>query len=316
MRIAVMGTGGVGGYFGAKLAAGGCDVTFIARGAQLRAIRDRGLVIESEVAPLRLERAAATDDPASVAPPEIILFCVKLWDVEEAARAMRPMVGEATAVIPLQNGIDSGQRIAAIVGHGPVMGGVAHISATVTAPGVIRHTGKLQRLTFGEMDGRRSARAEAFLEACTRAGIDGRISTRIEEAVWDKFIFLVAFSGMTALIRIGIGPIREDAETFAMFRAAMEEALAVARAKGVAFGYEPIGQWVKAIAAMPHDYRSSMLEDLERGRRLELPWLSGAVAAMGEQLGVATPVNRFIATALKLHADPAPSSGHEAPRRS
>ena len=304
MRIAVMGTGGVGGYFGAKLAAGGCDVTFIARGAQLAAIRERGIVIESESSPLHLARADATDDPASVSPPDVILFCVKLWDVEEAARAMRPMVGESTAVIPLQNGIDSEERIAAVLGDKAVMGGVAHISATVTAPGVIRHTGKLQRLTFGELDGSRSARGEAFLAACNRAGIEGKLSERIVEAIWDKFIFLVAFSGMTALIRTGIGPIREDAETFAMFRAAMEEALAVARAKGVAFAYEPVGQWVKAIGGMPHNYRSSMLEDLERGRRLELPWLSGAVARMGDALGVATPVNRFIATALKLHANP------------
>jgi len=304
MRIAVMGTGGVGGYFGAKLAAGGCDVTFIARGAQLAAIRERGITVESESSPLHLARANATGDPASVSPPDVILFCVKLWDVEEAARAMRPMVGDQTAVIPLQNGIDSAERIAAVLGERAVMGGVAHISATVTAPGVIRHTGKLQRLTFGELDGIRSPRAEAFLEACNRAGIEGRLSERIVEAIWDKFIFLVAFSGMTALIRTGIGPIREDVETFAMFRAAMEEALAVARAKGVSFAYEPIGQWVKAIGGMPHNYRSSMLEDLERGRRLELPWLSGAVSRMGEAFGVATPVNRFIAIALKLHANP------------
>lgn len=304
MRIAVMGTGGVGGYFGAKLAAGGCDVAFIARGGQLKAIRENGLIIESESSPLRLARATATDDPASVASPDLILFCVKLWDVETAAQAMRPMVGESTAVIPLQNGIDAARRLGAVLGTNAVMGGVAHISATVTRPGVIQHTGKLQRITFGEWDGRRSERAEAFLAACTRAGIDGRLSARIEEAIWDKFIFLVAFSGLTALMRTGIGPIREDEEIFALFVAAMEEALAVARAKGVAFGYDPIAQWVKAIAAMPHNYRSSMLEDLERGRRLELPWLSGAVARMGAELGVAVPVNRFIATALKLHANP------------
>jgi len=304
MRVAVMGTGGVGGYFGARLQASGCDVTFIARGAQLDAIRSRGLTIESRIAPLETGPLAATDDPASVAPPDIVLFCVKLWDVEEAARAMRPMVGANTAVIPLQNGIDSEPRVAGIVGARAVMGGVAHISATVTGPGVIRHTGKLQRITFGEMDGARSPRAEAFLAACTAAGIDGRLTARIEEAIWDKFIFLVAFSGMTALLRLGIGPIREDAETFAMFRAAMEEAVAVARAKGVSFSYDPIAQWLKAIQAMPDDYRASMLEDLERGRRLELPWLSGAVARLGAELGVDVPVNRFIATALKLHADP------------
>jgi 2-dehydropantoate 2-reductase len=305
-----MGTGGVGGFFGAKLLAGGEDVTFIARGAQLQAIRTHGLRIESEVSPLHVRPQAATDDPAIVPPQDVILFCVKLWDVESAAEQMRPMVGAHTAVIPLQNGIDSEQRVAgAILGAKSVMGGVAHISATVIEPGVIRHTGKLQRLTFGEMDGTRSARAEALLEACARAKIDGRLTERIEEAIWDKFMFLVAFSGMTALLRVGIGPIREDAETFAMFRAAMEEVFAVAAAKGVAFAGDPMGQWLKAIAAMPYDYRASMLEDLERGRRLELPWLSGAVARLGAELGVATPVNRFIATALKLHADPARQHG-------
>jgi 2-dehydropantoate 2-reductase len=304
LRIAVMGTGGVGGYFGARLLAGGDDVTFIARGAQLRAIKDRGLTVESELGTVETGPVTATDDPASVPPPDVILFCVKLWDVEDAARLMKPMVGAHTAVIPLQNGIDSQERIAGIVGARAVMGGVAHISATVTAPGRIRHTGKLQRLTFGEMDGSRSARAQSFLESCTRAKIEGRLSERIAEAVWDKFIFLVAFSGMTALIRTGIGPIRDDAETFAMFRAAMAEVIAVARAKGVAFSYDPMAQWLKAISAMPRNYRASMLEDLERGRRLELPWLSGAVARMGAELGVDVPVNRFIATALKLHANP------------
>jgi 2-dehydropantoate 2-reductase len=309
LRIAVMGTGGIGGYLGARLAASGAEVTFIARGPQLRAILERGLRIESLSGPVHIHPARATDDPAKVPPPEIILFCVKLWDVAEAARAMRPMVGENTCVVTLQNGVESRSRVASVIGAKPVIGGVAHISATVLEPGIVRHTGKLQRLTFSELDGKPSPRTQAFLDACTRAKIDARLTERIEEAIWDKFIFLVAFSGMTALTRTGIGPIREQPETFGLFRAAMEEALAVAAAKGIAFAYDPIAQWLKAIAGMPHDFRSSMLEDLERGRRLELPWLSGAVARMGAELAIETPVNRFIAAALQLHANPAGGAG-------
>jgi 2-dehydropantoate 2-reductase len=304
MRIAVMGTGGVGGFFGAKLAAAGEDVAFIARGAQLRAIKEHGLRIESEVSPLQVKAKTATDDPASLPPQDFILFCVKLWDVEAVAEQMRPMVGPNTTIIALQNGVDSEQRIASVLGARSVMGGVVHISATVTEPGVIRHTGKLQRFIYGEMDGKLSDRGENFRKVCEHAGIDARLTERIDEAIWDKFIFLIAFSGMTALIRLGIGPIRDDPETFAMFGAAMAEAAAVAKAKGVAFSYDPVANWTKAIPTMPYNFRASMLEDLERGRRLELPWLSGAVARMGAELGVATPVNAFIATALKLHANP------------
>ena len=309
MRIAVMGTGGVGGYFGARLAAAGEDVTFIARGAQLQALREKGIAIESALGSLLLPSVAATDDPSQVPPPDIVLFCVKLWDVETAARQMKPMVGPKTAVIALQNGVDAEAELAEILGRERVIGGVAHISALVQEPGIIRHTGKLQRLTFGELDGRPSDRTKNFLEACQHAKIDTRLTDRIDEAIWDKFIFLIAFSGLTCLMRVGIGPIRDDPECYGMFRAAMAEAFAVAKAKGIEFGYDPLVQWDKAIAAMPYDYRSSMLEDLERGRRLELPWLSGTVARLGKQLGVDTPVNRFIATALKLHSNPGANPG-------
>lgn len=298
-----MGTGGVGGYFGGRLAEAGLDVTFIARGAHLKAIGSRGLAIESELGNARIE-AKATDDPAAVGPVDVVLFCVKLWDVEGAGEAIRPMVVPETAVIALQNGVDAQQRLIGILGQKPVMGGVAHISATIKEPGVIRHTGKLARIFFGELGGRESPRGQAFLEACRAASLDAKLTDRIERVIWEKFIFLVAFSGMTAVTRRPIGPLREDAETWAMFRAAMQEAATLAGAKGVGFAGDPVETWSKIIQTMPYDYRASMLEDLERGNRLELPWLSGKVAALGRELGIATPVNGFIATALKLSANP------------
>lgn len=299
-----MGTGGVGGYFGGRLAEGGEDVTFIARGAHLAAIRDRGLRIESARGDVVIKPTAATDDPGQVGPVDIVLFCVKLWDVEAAARSVRPMVGPGTAVISVQNGVDAEERLAAVLGPEAVMGGVAHISAVIREPGVIHHTGRLARLLFGELGGGTSARGRALLEACERCRVEATLSSNIERLIWDKFIFLVAFSGMTALTRRPIGPIREDAETWAMFTAAMREAATLARAKGVTFEKDPVEAWTEMARAMPDDYRASMLEDLERGNRLELPWLSGAVARMGRELKIETPVNGFIATALKLYADP------------
>ena len=315
MRIAVMGAGGIGAYFGAQFAASGADVTFVARGAQLDAIRTKGITIESKVYPLELPPQRATDNPGEISPPDFVLFCVKLWDIETAAAAIRPMVGEMTTVVTLQNGVDARERVAAVLGADKVMTGVAHISATVRAPGVVFHNGRLQKIVFGETDGTRSARAEAFLAACERAKIEGVLTDAIEPAVWHKFIFLVAFSGMTALMRTGIGTIRDDADAFALFRRVMEEARDVAVAKGVAFSEDPVALWLKAIPAMPFDFRASMLADLEAGRRLELPWLSGAVAAMGKELGIETPVNHFIATVLKPFVKPGAGPAKDAARR-
>ena len=304
MRIAVMGAGGVGGYFGARLAEGGEDVAFIARGPHLEAIRARGLTVRSGLGDARIAPARATGEAGKIGPVDIVLFCVKLWDVETAAAVVRPMLGPGTAVISLQNGVGAEERLAAVLGPGAVMGGVAHISAVIAEPGVIRHTGRLAALFFGELGDGESARGEAFLAACRRAGIDAKLNRDIERVIWEKFIFLVAFSGMTALLRKPIGPIREDGETWAMFRDAMTEAARLAAAKGIVFESDPVEKWAKIAEGMPDDYRASMLEDLERGHRLELPWLSGAVVRMGRKLSIATPVNGFITTALKLHAEP------------
>ncbi len=312
MKIAVMGAGGVGGFFGAKLAGGGADVAFIARGEHLDAIRRGGLKVTSPLGDLHIHPARATDDPAAIgAPVDVVMVCVKMWDIESAARAIRPIVGPETLVIPFENGVEAPPRLAAVLGEGPVIGGSAHISALVSRPGVVSHNGTLARIYFGEREGGPSRRGERFLKSCVAAGVDAELSQNIGRVIWEKFVFIAAFSGMTALLRKPIGPIRADPETWAMFLAAMEEAAAVARANGVVFDTDPVGAWLPAIAKMPEDYRASMLEDLERGKRLELPWLSGAVARMARELGVAAPVNAFIAAALKLHADGA--GGRSAP---
>src|SRR6185437_721630 len=197
-----------GGVFGVALAQAGADVTFVARGAHLAAMRERGLRIEGGRGEALLRPAQATDDPASIGPVDLVLFCVKLWDVESAGAQIRPLVGPETGVIPLQNGIDASERLAPILGKAAVMGGVAQVSATIAEPGVIRQTGALQRLVFGELDGTRSPRGERFLALCQKAGFDATLTEKIERALWEKFVLLVAMSSITGVTRLPVGKLR------------------------------------------------------------------------------------------------------------
>jgi 2-dehydropantoate 2-reductase len=301
MKIAIMGSGGVGGYFGARLAAAGEDVTFIARGAHLEAIRGGGLKVASERGDLHIVDAKATDDPAEVGPVDIVLFAVKLWDTENAATAIRPLIGAETAAISLQNGVDAESAMAAVLGPGHVMGGVAKIAAVIAAPGVIRHTGTMAEIVFGELDGRRSPRGERFRAALEGAGVDAVLSDDITKAIWEKLVILAALSGATAVTRRPIGPIRDDPDTWSFFTRLAEETAAVGRAAGIALDDGLAERMVAFAAGLPAEMTSSMAQDLERGNRLELPWLSGAVARMGRERGVATPAHDFVRTALKLH---------------
>jgi 2-dehydropantoate 2-reductase len=298
-----MGSGGVGGYVGVRLAAAGEDVTFIARGAHLAAIRERGLRIESALGDLTLSPAAATDDPATVGPVDLVIFAVKLYDTEAAAALTRPLLGPDTGVVTLQNGVDSTGVLARALGPEHVIGGVAHIAAVIAEPGVILHTGTMASFVFGELDGGRSERVAALATALQSAAVDHRISADVERDIWDKMAFLATFAGLTALLRRPIGPIREDAETRAMLRDGLTEAFAVARAKGICLPDDFVERTLERCDRLPHEMKSSMLQDLERGRRLELPWLSGAIVRLGRELGVPTPTHAFITTALKLHAD-------------
>jgi 2-dehydropantoate 2-reductase len=297
-----MGSGGVGGYVGARLAASGHDVTFLARAAHLMAIRERGLALRSALGDVLIRPAQASDDPAALGPVDVVIFAVKLYDTETAAAAARPLIGRHTGVLTLQNGVDSTETLARVLGAACVIGGVAHIASVIAEPGVIRHTGTMARFVLGELNGEKSERVGALADALRAASVDHQVSANIQRDIWDKMVFLATFAGLTALMRLPIGPIREDADARAMLRAGLDEAHAVARAKGIGLSDDFVERTLVRCDGLPHEMKSSMLQDLERGRRLELPWLSGTIARLGQELGVPTPIHGFVAAALKLHA--------------
>ena len=301
MRIAIVGSGGVGGYFGGRLAAAGSDVSFLARGTQLDALRSRGLRIHSPLGDVHLPRVHATDNPAEIGPVDVAFFTVKLYDTESAVALLPPLIGPETAVVPFQNGVDTVDRLTRAVGHEHTAGGTAYVAAVVPEPGVIRHTAN-NRLIFGELDGTRSPRMERLFEACRAAGVDGRLSDQIEIDIWTKFVWLSVFSGVTTVARLPIGPIREDPDLVALCQAAGMETMTVARARGISLPTAVFDGMLANFQSLPPQAKSSMLEDLERGRPLELPWLSGAVVRIGEELGVLTPTHRFMTTVLGPHA--------------
>jgi len=307
MKIAVMGSGGLGGLYGGRLAHAGCDVTFIARGAHLAAMRQHGLAIESEPhGTIHLSPVRATDDPAAVGPADLVLVAVKLWDTEDAVRAIRPLVGPHTAVMSLQNGVIRDDTLRSAFGAAAVMGGVAYVATQLARPGVIRQTGPMQRLVFGEYDGRRSARAERLLDVLVRAGIQAEISDDIRRTLWEKFVFLVGLSGTTATMRSTIGPIRSHPRSRAFLRALLEETVAVGRAHGVRLPERYGDDRLAFLDTVPPDMTSSMHHDLERGNRLEVAWLSGGVVQLGEAVHVATPANRAVCDILAIHANGPP----------
>jgi 2-dehydropantoate 2-reductase len=306
VRIAVMGTGGVGGYFGAKLAQARNDVTFVARGAHLVALRATGLRVESAAGDIALPSVAATDDPRSLAPVDVVMFCVKLWDVERAATQVAPLVAQGGVVIPFQNGIDSHEILSRELGATHVLGGVAYIAASIRAPGVIAHVGSMARLRIGAFDDRLADRAGAFVDACRAAGIEAESVGDIRLALWEKFVFLNALSGLTCLARQPLGIVRSDPDLRATFEAAMRETIAVAATKGVTFADDFAARQLRALDALPAEMRASMLGDLVAGRRLEAPWLCGRVAELAAQSGLAAPVNATIYAALKPYLNGAP----------
>ncbi|MEA2899182.1 MAG: 2-dehydropantoate 2-reductase [Bradyrhizobium sp.] len=299
MRIAVVGTGGVGGGFGAALAKAGADVTFIARGAHLAAMKSEGLKVQSARGDIHLVPTRATDDPADIGQVDVVLFCVKLWDVESAGQQLRPLIGPDTAVIPLQNGIDAADRLIPILGPNAVMGGVAQISASITGPGLIQQVGTFMRMIFGELDGRRGKRGEDFLALCLKAGFDATVSEQILTELWMKFILLASNAGMMAATRQPIGKLRDDPDLRPIFVAAYREVIDVGRARGVALPADAVDQILDFTSHAPPAMKASMALDLERGNRLELPWLGGKVVELGRQLGVPTPTHGMIYAILK-----------------
>ena len=299
MRIAVVGAGGVGAAFGAALAKAGGDVTFIARGAHLAAMHSSGLKVESPRGDIHLRPTQATDDPATLGPVDIVLFCVKLWDVESAGRHIKPLIGPETAVIPLQNGIDAPERLVPILGKQAVVGGVAQISASIVAPGVIRQVGTLMRMIFGELADSRASRGEAFLALCKKAGFDAVLSGEIVSELWLKFILLATNASVMAVARQPIGKLRDDPDMRSQFVAAYKEVIDVGRARGIALPADALDKMLAFNAGAPPTMKPSMALDLERGNRIELPWLGGKVVELGRALGVPTPTHALMYAALK-----------------
>ena len=306
MRIAVIGTGGVGGAFGAALAKAGGDVTFLARGAHLAAMKANGLRVEGDRGDTLIHPVQATDDPASIGVVDVVLFCVKLWDVETAGEAIRSLVGPETAVIPLQNGIDAAARLTPILGAKAIMGGTVGISATIAAPGLIKQIGTMMTMSFGELDGSPSLRGDRLLALARKAGFDVTLTNAIETAIWIKFIMLTGVSGVTALTRLPVGKLRDDPDVFGLFEAVMHETEALGRARGVAGLDGAADRHLAWLRTSPPTVMASMAHDLIRGNRIELPWLAGRVVSLGKELGVPTPANAFIHAALKPYVNGAP----------
>jgi 2-dehydropantoate 2-reductase len=301
MRIVIMGTGGVGGYFGGRLAAAGCSVGFVARGPQLQALQTQGLRISSPAGDLHLQQVQASSDPASFGVADVVVFGVKLWDTEAAAQSIRPIVGPHTAVVSFQNGVVKDEILQGVLGRDAVVGGVAYIAASIGEPGHIRHIGAMHKLVFGELDGRRSERLAALSAACTGAGFDHDFSTEIRQRIWEKFVFLVGLSGTTTSMRVPVGQVRAHAASRQFLLDVMDEVVQVARAEGVPLPADFAANRLTFADGLPEAMTSSMHHDLNRGSRLELPWLAGDVVARGLRLGVATPCNRAIAAVLAPH---------------
>ena len=307
MRIAVYGAGGVGGYFGARLAAAGNDVVFIARGAHGAAMAAQGLQVKSQLGDLTLEKVTVSDRPMDLAPIDLVMLCVKLYDLDDAAAALRPALSKDALVIPFQNGVDSEERLSAVLGADRVAAGIAYISATVAEPGVIAHHNSSCTLVVGPQDEAQAAgqaeRLQAFVAAGKAAGFSTVYREDMTRALWEKFVLLAPFATVTALSRQPAGVIREDADMLALFAAAVQEAVDVGRAAAVDLDDEIAERCVSGMKALPPHMKASMCHDLEAGRRLELEGLTGAVMRLGERHGVDTPVHRTAYAALKPYRD-------------
>ena len=303
MKIAVMGSGGVGGFYGGRLAHAGYDVSFVARGAHLEAMREHGLKIENTTAgDLVVPRVNVTDRPETIGPADLVLIAVKMWDTEAAAEAVRPIVGPDTAVLSLQNGVIKDDILRRAFGDRAVLGGVGYVATHIGRPGVISQTGTLQRVVIGEYDGRRSERIAALHQAFTQAGVQAEISDDIRRTLWEKFVFLVGLSATTTTMRVAIGAIRENPQTRRFLFDLMQETVSVGRAHGVKLPEDYAEQRLVFADTVPATMSSSMHHDLEHGNPLEVPWLSGGVVKLGEAVGVATPMNRAVWDILALHA--------------
>ena len=299
MKIAVMGAGAIGGYFGGRLAKAGFDVSFIARGAHLDVIRKNGLKVLSPLGDFTIHPATVTDDPAEVGPVDVILFMVKNYDTLQAAEQIRPLVGSDTAIIPFQNGVEARAMLSNVLGARHVLGGVAFIPASIQEPGVIKHNAELAKLVFGEFDKQITTRVVAFLDALEKAGVTGEIPADISMVLWSKLMFLTSMSAINCITRQPVGLVQSDGETIALYMDAMREVAAVAATHGVSLGEEAIANNMALAKSFPPNNKTSMFQDLEAGQRLEIDYLSGAVVRLGREKGIETPIHRTAWVAIK-----------------
>jgi 2-dehydropantoate 2-reductase len=299
MKIAVMGSGGIGGYYGGRLAAAGEDVTFIARGDHLAAMQSTGLKLEGPHGNFHVHPCQATDDPSTIGVVDVVLFCVKLYDTEEAAELVKPIVGPNTMVVSLMNGVDGPERIEAVVGKGRVLGGAAYISALIAEPGFVRYISELHRIVFGELAGGDSDRVSEFLKVCLAAGLEASSSDDIVGALWTKFVLLATNAGLTSLVRKPTGVVYHDEDLVWLAENLMREVVEVAAARGITLADDVIDKSMTIVKQFPPDMYASMYHDLNRGKRMELASLSGLVARLGGELGVATPHHRTVYACLK-----------------
>ena len=309
MKIIVMGTGGVGGYFGARLAAAGHDVGFVARGKHLAAIKANGLKVLSELGDITIHPASASDDPADLGVADIVLFCVKAYDTETAAELIKPVVGPDTGVIPFLNGVTHMETLDRVIGSGHVLGGVANISALIEEPGVVRHFATMQILRVGELDDSASPRILAFRAACAEAGIEAPVPESIERELWQKFVMICTLAGANCLTRLPLGNCRSDPATRTLMLAIAGEVVALARALDKPLPDDQVERTMAVLDMLPAGMKASILAALERGEKLEASALNGSVSELGAQLRVDTPMNRAVYAALAPHENGAPAQG-------
>ncbi len=302
MKVAVFGAGGVGAYFGGRMAQAGADVHLIARGDHLDALRSDGLTVESVHGDFSLD-LPATDDPAEIGPCDFVLFTVKSTDTEDAAADLHPLLGDDTAVITLQNGVVNEEILVDAVGAGHVMGGVAYIFSTIADPGVIEHTGGPTRFIYGELDGRRSERAERLLDFCDDADIDADLSESIHTDLWEKFLFICAHNGITAATRLPLGTIRETPATWDLYTTVMEEVAAVGRADGVDLDAGTVDEWRSMATELEPELTSSLYYDLTHEKPMELEALHGDVIDRAADHDISVPMCEAIYAILKPWAD-------------
>ena len=299
MRIAIFGTGGAGGRFGGDLARAGEDVALIARGSHLAAIREKGLIVETDDGETTVRPAVATDAPADVGPVDVVLLGVKTWQVEEAARVMGPLLGPQTFVVPLQNGVEAAGQLSTVLGADRVVGGLCATFSWIAAPGRIRSLGRVHSLRFGELDRRQSERTERLRASFERAGVRATIPPDIEVSLWEKLLVVVPFGGVGAVTRVPIGVTRSMPETRRLLERGMEEILAVGRARGVALPDDAVEKGMAFLDALDPAGTTSLQRDISEGRPSELEAWNGAVVRLGREAGVPTPTHEFLYSSLR-----------------